>query len=389
MDLRFATVVVFHLLWPRGSRKVRKGRRFLEKLRMVHIIGSRHSGGAERFFIRLVRSLADMEADVSIIARTGSYVARELAGEMPLHAVPMVNVRDPFSRFLITKALRSIQPQIVQTYMGRATRLTRIPGSSPMVHLARLGGFYKLAGYRHADAWVGNTREIRDYLVKNGFPEDRVFYIRNFVDPEPPAPEETLLEIHRELGIPDDALVIVSAGRFVEKKGFDLLLEAFSLVPLGIGGRPVHLVLVGAGDMEKSLKTLSEKLRVQERVHWSGWQDNPGPYYEMGDLFVCPSHHEPLGNVILEAWNHGVPVLSTASQGAVELIRDHSNGVLVPHKDARAMALGIERLLGRPEESANLVMEGSRSLETAYRSDAVAEEYLRIYRKLLETPPGG
>ena len=242
----------------------------MKPLKTVHIIGSRHSGGAERFFMRLVEGMAAAGHDTSVIVRAGSFVAREMAGKVPVYEVPMFNVRDPWSRFRISGILRSSAPQVVQTYMGRATRLTRVPDGLPTVHVARLGGFYKLSGYRHAHAWVGNTIEIRDYLLENGFPSGRVFYIRNFVDPEPPVTREALSGIKEQLGIPEDAFVVVSAGRFVPKKGFDQLLESFSRVPRQIGQRPVHLVLAGAGTLEQELKKLSASLGVEDRVHWAG-----------------------------------------------------------------------------------------------------------------------
>ncbi len=359
----------------------------MSPFKAVHIIGSRRSGGAERFFVRLVRGMVEAGVQTSIISRAGSYVGqeldRQLGQRLQQYTVPMLNVRDPWSRLRITRILGSIEPQVVQTYMGRATRLTRVPDPVGTVHVSRLGGFYKLSGYRHAHAWVGNTIEIRDYLLENGFPRDKVFYIRNFVDPEPAATEETKSRIREELGVPDDAFVIVSAGRFVPKKGFDLLLESFSRIPDRAGDRPVHLVLAGAGVQENVLKKISSDLGIESRVHWAGWQEQPGPYYELGDLFVCPSHHEPLGNVILEAWNHGVPVLSTASQGARELIQDGVNGVLVPCGDSDAMSVAMKRFLDHPAEFSHLPEEGNRSLDASYRSEVIVTEYIQMYRQLL------
>ena len=90
-----------------------------------------------------------------------------------------------------------------------------------------------------------------------------------------------------------------------------------------------------------------------------------------------------MGNVILEAWNHGVPVLSTATQGARELIEDRVNGVLVPCGDSGAMSFAMERFLDDPAEFSHLPEEGTRSLDASYRSEVIVNEYLRMYRKLL------
>ena len=66
--------------------------------------------------------------------------------------------------------------------MGRASRLTHLPPNGTAVHVARLGGYYKIDGYyRHAHAWIGNTQGICDYLIREGLPASRVFLIGNFV----------------------------------------------------------------------------------------------------------------------------------------------------------------------------------------------------------------
>jgi len=91
------------------------------------------------------------------------------------------------SRWQIGMILREHQPDIVQTYMGRATRLTHLdPGQRP-IHVARLGGYYAVKGYRHAHAWVGNTQGICDYLIRNGLPAARIAHIAIRLIFQPPA----------------------------------------------------------------------------------------------------------------------------------------------------------------------------------------------------------
>src|SRR5690625_3524083 len=106
--------------------------------------------------------------------------------------------------------------------MGRATRLTRLPPSSSAVHIARLGGYYKIRGYyEHAHAWVGNTKALCDYLVREGLPAARVFHIGNFVAEPATVSDDELATLRMQLGLPDDALVLMTLGRFIDIKGFD------------------------------------------------------------------------------------------------------------------------------------------------------------------------
>lgn len=352
-------------------------------MRSIHIIGSRYSGGAEMFYLRLIHALHESGQEVVAVNRPRSMVATQLNRGIEQHHVGMYNVRDIFSRFLIGRIIGSEEPDIVQTYMGRATRLTHVPRGKKTVHVSRLGGFYKLDGYRHADAWVGNTRSICDYLIEHKFPADRVFMIPNFVDTGPPSDPETLKQAKALLGIPEEAFIILGVGRILEKKGFRYLIEAFRQIPGNIQGKATHLLIVGSGPEEEKLHTLTTQLKITDRVHWAGWQTDPGPYYEIADVFVCPSLHEPLGNVILEAWNHGLPVVSTTTHGALELINEGVNGLLVPCGDSDALADTIRDLFLQEKAAENLAREGKAVLGVKYSKDAIVRSYMDLYAHLL------
>jgi glycosyltransferase involved in cell wall biosynthesis len=351
----------------------------------LHILGSRQFGGADQFYVRLVRALADAGQAVAAVNRSGSPAAEALQAD-PIEQIhlPLANPWDLWSVWRIRKLVAGRQPCIVQTYMGRATRLTRVPAGAKAVHIARLGGFYKIDGYyRHAHAWVGNTRGICDYLVKSGLPAERVFQIGNFVpEPAPPDPEQSAA-LRRQYGIAEDALVLFALGRLIDKKGFDDLLRAFARLPAEFGGRPPLLLIAGDGPAGDRLKALAADLGLQSRVRWLGWQQ-PDPFYALANLFVCPSRHEPLGNVILEAWNHRLPVVSTATDGALELVEDGRTGLLAPCAEPAALACRIADALGATEADRKGLGEAGRAwLQSRFSREAVVGAYLDLYRRLM------
>lgn len=347
--------------------------------RSLHIIGSRGCGGAEQFFARLVNALAEAGHPVMAITRPGARIQRRLAANVAQRTVAMRNNWDILSRWQIRRIVDEFRPDIVQTYMGRATRLTRLGDRRRPGHLARLGGYYESRHYRHADACIALTQGIRDYLIREGFPEERVFYIPNFVDPPPPAGRETLDALRTSLGIPVDNLVILGIGRLHPNKGFCDLIDACSRLPESIGGRKLSLVIAGAGPLEESLKQQASRRGLDEQIVWTGWQDHPENHYRMSDLMVCPSRHEPHGNVILEAWACGTPVLSTDTAGGRELITPGSNGVLVPCKGVAQMADAMETLLGNPSLRNELADSGQKTLAERFSKEAVVNAYLETY----------
>ncbi|MGD2000088.1 MAG: glycosyltransferase, partial [Desulfobacterales bacterium] len=252
-------------------------------------------------------------------------------------------------------------------------------------------GYYNIKGYyQHAHAWVANTRGICDYLVREGLAADRVYHIGNFVElPSPPA--ETALQARRQsLQIPADAVVLFSLGRFVDYKGFDDLLSAFARVPRDIHGRPVILVIAGDGPLRKQLHHMARQLALAPRLRWVGWQNDPGPYYDLADVFVCPSREEPLGNVILEAWAHRLPVITTRTPGPLELIAEEESGLLVEIRDPAALAAGISALVkAGPAAWRSLAEKGLTSLKQHHTEEAVLKDYLALYAELQPGPAVG
>ena len=349
----------------------------------AHIIGGGTLGGAELFYVRLVNALQARQQPVLSINIPDGQVSTKLQANVTQIHVPMRGNWDLPSRWRIGSILREHQPDIVQTYMGRATRLTHLDAGRHPIHIARLGGYYDLKGYRHAHVWVGNTKGICDYLVNNGLPAARIAHIGNFVDLPSASSPDLLADWRRRLRIPEEALILVAVGRLHPVKGFEDLLAALSTFGATLYHRPLYLVIVGDGPLNAKLRGYADQIGVGERVRWVGWQLDPHPYYELADLFLCPSRHEPLGNVILEAWAHGRAVLSTQTAGALELIANGEDAWLVPPQQPQALADGIRRLLTDEPLRERLAANGRSKVENHYSQRHIVNAYLDLYQRLL------
>ncbi|WP_347338080.1 glycosyltransferase [Chromatium okenii] len=310
----------------------------------LQIIASKALGGAEYWFHRFSLALTAHGAPTSVAIRANSGLNQLDFGTLPLHQLPFRTTWDPFSRHAVTALLAATRPDIVQTYMGRATRLTQVPRASKTIHLARLGGYYQLAPYRHAHGWIGNTRALCDWMIANGLPAQRVHHIYNFADaPRPVAPEHiAALRIRHE--IPADAWVMVTLGRFVTFKGHTHLLAALAQLPPTIAGRPLRFIMLGDGPLASALRQQAVDSNQNQRIIWAGWQADPAPYLQLADLVVFPSlDDEPFGNVMLDAWTWGKPLLTTQFRGAREVARHGEDAWCVPCADATALARGFKR----------------------------------------------
>ncbi|MFT5447424.1 MAG: glycosyltransferase involved in cell wall biosynthesis [Gammaproteobacteria bacterium] len=349
----------------------------------LHVIGSQNLGGAERFYLRLLPALAAAGEHVHACHSPHSDLAHDLPAAIKRTPVAMRGVWDIASRWRIRRLVRELDVDIVQTYIGRATRLTRLPLGPRPVHIARLGGYYNLKGYRHAHAWIGNTRGLCDYLLAQGVPSDRVFHIGNFVEPAEPADAARIGELRRTHAVPADALLLLAVGRLHPVKGLDDLLSAFARLPDTLHGRPLILAIVGDGPLRVKLTEQSVQLGLAERVIHTGWEREPAPWYDMADLVVVPSREETLGNVILEAWAHQRAVLSTTTPGGRELIDDGDNGVLTPIGDIEQLSAKLSELLLDDAARTQLAASGGNTLRANFSESAIVSGYQDLYRTLL------
>ncbi len=150
--------------------------------------------------------------------------------------------------------------------------------------------------------------------------------------------------------------VVLSVGRLVEKKGFDYLIKACAI--LKARGRQFHCQIVGGGDdYTETLKSLIKQLDLEDTVtlHGAVTQEELRDIYKQADLFALPclvvdnGDRDGIPNVLVEAMAMRLPVISTDISGIPELISNNVNGLLVPEKNADAMADAIEKLLVNPD----------------------------------------
>lgn len=336
-------------------------------MRVMQVMAGAEKGGAEKFFDRLILGLHQRGLQQHLVIRNHPErrALFEKAG-IPYTLAPFCQTLDMVTPYRIRKVAKVFVPDLVMTWMSRASLLT--PRGS-YTSVARLGGYYDLKYYRKADHLVGNTQGIRQYFLEQGWPLSFAHYLPNFV--EKPAAEKA--RPRADFYTPENAPLLLSLGRFHSDKAFDLLIPSLALLP------GVYLWLGGDGEEDASLKELAKACGVEGRIRWIGWQKDVSALYQACDLYVCPSRIEPLGNVILEAWAHRKPVVAAKSRGPLELIKDGQTGLLADLEDIPGLARQIKRLLDRPSEAETIALEGYRAYQKDFTEEKVVEKYLNFF----------
>ena len=165
---------------------------------------------------------------------------------------------------------------------------------------------------------------------------------------------------------------ILAVGSLESQKGFEDLIIAFSKICYKVNAQ---LIILGEGSKRKFLTDLILKLKLKNRVSMPGFVKEPGLWFESADLFVLSSRWEGFGNVIVEALEFGVPVVSTdCKSGPSEILDNGIYGVLVPVGDVDALSESMYNSLAACHDREALI---TRSLD--FSIDKISQQYLNLF----------
>lgn len=339
-------------------------------MRLMQTMAGAEVGGAEAFFVRLAIALQSFDISQQLVMRRDSSRARALrdGGITPIE-LPFGGRMDFRTRPALQREIARFHPDVILSWMSRAAWATPAAKGS-YVLIGRLGGYYNLKYYSHCDYLIGNTADIVGYVINEGFDRNRVVQLPNFVHPPTNPPLSRV-----GLDTPSAAPLLLAMGRLHENKAFDILLRALPGIP------DAWLWIAGEGPEAATLKGLARDLGVADRIRFLGWRDDSDALMRAADIFICPSRHEPLGNVVLEAWAAEKPVIAAASAGPAELLGNDERGVLVPVDQPAELAQAILDLMANPDRASRLAAAGRAAYEREFTEDAVTAQYLAFFER--------
>ena len=363
-------------------------------LRVALVITDLDVGGAERAIVNLATRIdrRRWQAKVFALAGEGS-LAKVLRAEGIAYQCLGCTRSQPVRVVTrLRRALRAYQPQIVQSFLFHANLASRLAAAWP-------GGPWVLGGLRvaeHRKRWhlafdrltarlsagsVCVSHGVLEFSQKvGGLDPDRLTVIPNGIDPAPFDAAKSLPR--RDLGIPDDAHLVLYVGRLDPQKGLSHLLDAAGQMILQ--SPTWHLALVGDGPCRTWLtQRIGGDARLTERIHWLGPRDDVPRLLKSSDVLVLPSLWEGMPNVILEAMAASKPVVATSVEGTRELVIPGETGWLVPPGSTPGLTAALLSAALNPEQCKAYGLKGRERVVSRFSLDETVAAYDRLWTRLL------
>lgn len=353
--------------------------------------------------------------EVHALSSPGEFLVQFGAREHAIvHAVPMnrriTPLQDLLAVFRLWQCLRQIRPQIVHASTPKGglvgTISAWLAGSPVRIYHMRGLPLMTATGYKRSLLWWSEkvacnlahqvfcvSHSLREVAICEGLcPAAKIKVLlggsSNGVDATSqynPAHFDADVgqETRRNYGIPADALVVGFIGRIVRDKGITELVGAWKILREEFPH--LHLLVVGPFEPQDPIPSdVEQVLRSDARVHLTGRTGNTPPLYAAMDILTLPTYREGFPNTPLEAAAMQLPVVATRIPGCIDAVQDDVTGILVPPRNAEALAQAIRGYLHNPELCRQHGQAGRDRVLKNFRQEAIWDAFYQEYMQLLQ-----
>ena len=365
-------------------------------------------GGAERFVERAMGALAQQNIELTLLTRRW-LGAEELVDEVrmircdPFHigrvwrdwgfarsvcaalkknTFDLVQSHERIACCDVYRAGDGVHRQWLANRARAAGWLERLVLALNPYHLYTKAAEKRLFESPTLRAVICNSNMVKEEVRRHfGLAEDKLHVIYNGVDLaafNPALRGEWRARKRAELGIADSTMVFRFVGSGFARKGVPQLLRAMA------GVRAAHLIVVGEDRARASLQAAAGEMKLADRVHFVGAQQDVKPWYGMADCFVLPTLYDPFPNAALEAMACGLPLITSMQCGAAEFVESGVEGYLCRDALDVVQLARCLNLAAAPGQSSKMGAAARRRVEPCDLA-GMAQQLTLLYADLLRT----
>lgn len=367
-----------------------------DAIRVMHVVNGEHYAGAERVQDLLAARLPDYGYTVGFACvKPDRFPSLRRCQQAPLFGLQMRSRADLRPARVLARIVRDEDYAAIHTHTPRAALVGRVAAwlsGRPLIHhvhspttrdsTRRTLNWINAATERLSligvSAAIGVSQAMGRYAASLGVRKDRVWIVPNGVPMRSSLPRRD---------VPSGEWTLGAVALFRPRKGLEVLLEALA----GLLSRrvPMRLRAVGAfetPEYEAQVHAHVKQLGLTEAIEWTGFCTDVTAELDRMDLFVLPSlFGEGLPMVVLEAMAAGVPIVATNVEGVPEAIRPEEDGVLVPPRDATALAGAIERFIAGDVDWQSVRRSAHERQRADFSDQSMALGVANVYRTVLRS----
>jgi glycosyltransferase involved in cell wall biosynthesis len=360
----------------------------------IQIDTARSWRGGQNQVLLTARGLRARGHRVVVIAHPDGELRKRLPADMDVVLLAPRSEVDLPAAWRLSRLFRDLQPDVVHAHdpHGVAVAATALsiasPPRRPALVAARRVDFHLKSNsfsrwkYRQVDRFVTASEAIRLLLLEDGVPAERTVTVHEGIDVDRVVAAESL-NVREQYWFPPHSLIVGNIAALVPHKGQKHLIDAAAIV---VREMPeARFLVLGEGELRASLEQQIKHLHLAQHVILAGFRADVLAVLKGLDLFVMSSVTEGLGTSLLDAMAANRAVVATRAGGIPEVVVDGETGLLVPPRDARALAGAILDLLRDESRRRRFADAGFVRVRQRFSVDRMVEETLRVYEAVAGT----
>ncbi|MGI8673195.1 MAG: glycosyltransferase [Luteitalea sp.] len=360
-------------------------------IRSLHVDTARTWRGGQNQALLTVKALRALGHPTLLVAHPDGELRRRAPQDdqlMPL--APRFEV-DFHAAWKLARCVRDFRPAVIHAHdphgvaMAALALAFSMPSPPPQlvasrrVDFALKGSRLSRAKYRQVARFICASAAIGEILTRDGIERDRIVTVHEGVDLAHVS-HATPVSLHETFWLPHGAPVVLNVAALVPHKGQRHLIDAFAEVARVLPD--ARLVILGQGALLDSLTTQVRQLGLERHVLLPGFRIDVLSLMKTCDLFVMSSTMEGLGTSLLDAMACARPIVATATGGIPEVVEHEYTGLLVPPRDAGALAEAILTMLQDDTLARQYGAAGYERVRKRFSVERMVEETVQVYRSL-------
>ncbi len=366
----------------------------------LHIDTARTWRGGQNQVLLTVNGLRSMGHRAALVAHPAGELRQRAAEGLELIPLAPRAEMDLTAAWRLSRLLKRLTPDVIHAHDPHGLAMASLAlslgsgvstGTPPALIASRRVDFHLKGNsfsrwkHRQVDCFIAASEAIRQMLIADAVPADRIVTVHEGIDVEHvlAAPR---VDVHQAFWLPHHAPVVGNVAALVPHKGQRYLVDAAHLVVQQMPD--ARFVILGDGELREHLEKQVREHHLEKHVLLPGFRMDVLGCIKGFDLFAMSSVTEGLGTSLLDAMACSRPIVATRAGGIPEIVEDGINGLLVPPRDARALADAILRALGDDDMRARIGAAGYARVTERFTVERMVAGTAAVYQRIVNDRTG-